>query len=399
MDRNGQKLPFFVPPPKYRSGWFLQPSNSSKNVLNRQEIEWRGCRKKYWPKIRSREKVTTFFWKKQVQKKCFKKTSEKNVKFENFLKILKNIFNKKSRSFFMIFFFNFFSTFFSDFFVFFWFFYFSSLGKCCSFFSITNFLSRFFSYNLSIRFPVDWAHFWTNWRVCKNHPERHLGGGTKTRKAFVHSDFYKKEKTLHSPKNSNECKSREILPELGQIFGIFRIFGVAFAAPTGGTEGVARYHLQGLIMRYDKNIKMNFSRTKKKHVFFYVKIRMDKGFLFLYHHLNIAQDDSYNPPIRSKTCSIDRKSNGKFVGKKSCSKFRSRKKLHNIFQETKMKKIWKTSEKSEEKSLEKSWKSWKIRFFYQKCSSRFWGNFQLWHFSPIFLKNFFFQLFFFRKML
>ena len=36
---------------------------------------------------------------------------------------------------------------------------------------------------------------------------------------------------------------------------IFRIFGDAFAAPMGGTEGVARRHLRGLGMRYDKNIK------------------------------------------------------------------------------------------------------------------------------------------------
>ena len=41
---------------------------------------------------------------------------------------------------------------------------------------------------------------------------------------------------------------------------IFRIFGDAFAAPMGGTEGVARRHLRGLGMRYDKKIKTeNFS--------------------------------------------------------------------------------------------------------------------------------------------
>ena len=39
------------------------------------------------------------------------------------------------------------------------------------------------------------------------------------------------------------------------FFVDFVIFGVAFAALTGGTDGVARCHLQGLAMRYDKNKK------------------------------------------------------------------------------------------------------------------------------------------------
>ena len=36
---------------------------------------------------------------------------------------------------------------------------------------------------------------------------------------------------------------------------IFRIFGEVFAAPMGGTEGVARCHLQRLGIRYDKTNK------------------------------------------------------------------------------------------------------------------------------------------------
>ena len=48
-------------------------------------------------------------------------------------------------------------------------------------------------------------------------------------------------------------------------FGKFRVFGEAFAAPTGGTQGVARCHLQRLGMRYDKKTKM---KKIQKHQFF-----------------------------------------------------------------------------------------------------------------------------------
>ena len=53
-----------------------------------------------------------------------------------------------------------------------------------------------------------------------------------------------------------EAKVRIFKAENHHQFGEFRDFpksGVAFAAPTGGPEGVARCHLRGLGMRYDKN--------------------------------------------------------------------------------------------------------------------------------------------------
>ena len=44
--------------------------------------------------------------------------------------------------------------------------------------------------------------------------------------------------------------------EMLEILWIFVIFGVMFAAPTGGPGRVARYHLYGLGMRYG-NVKTN----------------------------------------------------------------------------------------------------------------------------------------------
>ena len=46
---------------------------------------------------------------------------------------------------------------------------------------------------------------------------------------------------------------------------IFRIFGEAFAAPTGGTEVVAWRHLQDVDMKYDKKLKNDF--FSKKFIF------------------------------------------------------------------------------------------------------------------------------------
>ena len=43
--------------------------------------------------------------------------------------------------------------------------------------------------------------------------------------------------------------------------------------------------------------------------------------------LNFARDESYNPLIRSKTCSVDRKSNGESVGKNLDQKFDLRTKI------------------------------------------------------------------------
>ena len=50
------------------------------------------------------------------------------------------------------------------------------------------------------------------------------------------------------------------------IFGILRIFGIAFTTPTGGTEGVARCHSHGLGMRYDQKIKTK-TKIEKKSIF------------------------------------------------------------------------------------------------------------------------------------
>ena len=44
---------------------------------------------------------------------------------------------------------------------------------------------------------------------------------------------------------------------------------------------------------------------------------------FYVRDLNLGQNDSYNLRMRSKTCSVDRKSTGEFVGKKSWPKIRS----------------------------------------------------------------------------
>ena len=63
-----------------------------------------------------------------------------------------------------------------------------------------------------------------------------------------------------------------------RFFLIFRILGGAFAAPTGGTGGVARCHLHGLGMRYDKKIKT----TKNEKLYFSMK------FVFFFNERTIS---------------------------------------------------------------------------------------------------------------
>ena len=71
---------------------------------------------------------------------------------------------------------------------------------------------------------------------------------------------------------------------------------------------------------------------------FFSWTRMDDIFHFFVRDLNLAQNDTYNHLIRSKTCSIDRKSNGEFVGKKSWPKIRSEDEVRTIFMKKKRKK-------------------------------------------------------------
>ena len=56
------------------------------------------------------------------------------------------------------------------------------------------------------------------------------------------SDFLGKSSDIPGRKSLNLADFRD-----------FPKFGIVFAAPTGGPEGVARCHLRGLGMRYDKN--------------------------------------------------------------------------------------------------------------------------------------------------
>ena len=81
-------------------------------------------------------------------------------------------------------------------------------------------------------------------------------------------------------------------PEKSWKIMIFPDFRVAFATPTGGPGGVARCHLQGLGMRYDKKTKTkkNWSKLffsmrkifrKKIEIDFFSNISLEKKSLFL----------------------------------------------------------------------------------------------------------------------
>ena len=63
---------------------------------------------------------------------------------------------------------------------------------------------------------------------------------------------------------------------------------------------------------------------------FFNGLEWTKGSFFYVRDLNLAQNDTYNPLIRSKTCSIDRKSNGEFVGKNLDQKVGLRTKLEQL---------------------------------------------------------------------
>ena len=62
------------------------------------------------------------------------------------------------------------------------------------------------------------------------------------------------------------------------IFGIFRILGDAFAAPTAGTGGVARCHLHGLDLIHDEKIK---NKNKIEKTFFSMRNIFSKQNRFL----------------------------------------------------------------------------------------------------------------------
>ena len=79
-----------------------------------------------------------------------------------------------------------------------------------------------------------------------------------------------------------------------------------------------------------KVVIQTFSPDHIAIVFFNRRESMKSSFFFV-RDLNLAQNDSYNPLIRSETCSVDRKSNGAFVRKKSRPKSRSRKKVRAFF--------------------------------------------------------------------
>ena len=97
-------------------------------------------------------------------------------------------------------------------------------------------------------------------------------------------------------------------------------------------------HVSPQVSPYDiRNV-----RALRRHQIQIWKIRTlrDPELYRSFKWLNFALDESYTRLTRSKTCSIDRKSNGEFVGKKYWPKIRSEDEVRAIFMKRKSEQSW-----------------------------------------------------------